>query len=288
VIAVSQLSLPEQSPVAVFPDEDRLMAKFDQVTVVAVDGGSDGRNAVYSICRTVAELPGSRGLLIAAAKPTNLPEDVQFVAIDRLDYSQYSLYVIQCLYYHIRTDFALIVQDDGWALNGSNWDDRWFEYDYVGAPNHVAGVDGRLYLEYSWVGHSKAIQVLQGGFSLRSRLFLEAPTKYGICYKITGVPVLGLEDIQLCLMLRESLERRGLRFAPIEIALHFSVEYMHPVVHQRLDLERLFGHHRQTRRLRSHCLVQSGMTQEEIDRSFGEAGIIALLERYGYTVIRRA
>jgi hypothetical protein len=42
------------------------MAKFDQVTVVAVNGGDDGTNVIDSIRRTTAALPGSRGLLIAA------------------------------------------------------------------------------------------------------------------------------------------------------------------------------------------------------------------------------
>jgi hypothetical protein len=166
------------------------MAKFDQITVVAVDGSGDGRNAVYSICRTVAELPGSRGLLIAADRPANLPEDVRFIEIDKLDYYQYSLYVVHCLYYHINTDYALLVQHDGWALNGDNWNDKWFEYDYVGAPVHVAGIDGRLCLGYSWVGHPSAIPVLQGGFSLRSRSFLEAPTRYGICYNLFYIPII--------------------------------------------------------------------------------------------------
>ena len=204
------------------------MPKFDRLTVVAVDGRSDGTNAVYSICRTVDELPGSQGLLIAAGRPANLPEQVQFIGIDPLDYSQYSLYLIQCLYYHIRTDYALIVQDDGWALSGVNWNDEWFNYDYIGAPTHVAGIDGRVYLNYSWVGHPNVVPVLQGGFSLRSRSFLEAPTKYGICYKLPDIPILRSEDIQLCLMLRNQLEQRGLRFAPVETALHFSVEYMNP------------------------------------------------------------
>lgn len=264
------------------------MAKFDQITVVAIDGNGDGRHAVYSISRTVAELPGSRGLLIAAERPVSLPEEIQFIAIDRLDYFQYSLYVVHCLYYHIRTNYALLVQHDGWALNGANWDDKWFEYDYVGAPIHAAGIKGRLYLHYSWVGHPDAIPVLQGGFSLRSRSFLETPTKYGICYKIADAPILRFEDIQLCLMLRESLERRGLKFAPFETALHFSVEYMNPVVHKDLDLSRLFGHHGKTRSLRSNTVVECGMTQEQIDGTYGEREIIALLEHYGYTVNRRA
>ena len=263
------------------------MARFDEITVVSVDGSGDGRNAVYAISRTVVQLPGSRGLLIAQERPANLPQEVQFIAIDGLDYFQYSSYVVHCLYYHIHTEYALLVQDDGWALNGGNWNDRWFEYDYVGAPMHAAGVDGRLHLGYAWADKPNAIPVLQGGFSLRSRSFLEAPTKHGICYKFAGVPILRNEDIQLNLMLRASLQRCGFRFAPLDIALHFSAEYLHPVIHKDLELKKLFGHHGQTRRLRSSNLVECGMTQAEIDGTFGENAMIGLLEHYGYTVVRR-
>src|SRR5580658_3265854 len=188
------------------------MGKFDQITIVAVNGGDDGSNVVHSICKTMAQLPGSRGLLIAAGRPSNLPGDIEYIAVNKFDYFQYQMYVIHSLHYHIRTDYALIVQDDGWALNGTNWNDQWFDYDYIGAPCHVAGVGGRLCLNYSWLGQPDAIQVMNGGFSLRSRTFLEAPTKYGVCYNIVRMPYLSNEDIQLGLVLRNSLEKLGLKF----------------------------------------------------------------------------
>ena len=270
-----------------FFDRVVMMGKFDQVTVVAVVGEADGRNAAYSVSRTVAELPGSRGLLIAAGRPAKLPDSIDYIHIDGLDYFQYQMYVVQCLHYHVHTDYALLVRHDGWALNGANWNDKWFEYDYVGGPCHAAGVDGRLCLHYSWVGNPRAIPVLVGGFSLRSRELLEAPTKYGTCYKQLDAPILRFEDIQLCLVLREGLERRGIKFAPLKDALYFAIEYMHPLLHNDVDLSKVFGIHGQTRRLRSDFVVEGGMTQAEIDRTFGEARIIALLEHYGYTVTRK-
>jgi hypothetical protein len=117
------------------------------------------------------------------------------------------------------------------------------------------------------------------------QVILEAPTKFGICYQTPPFPLLRNEDIQLCLILRNSLERRGLRFAPPGAALHFSVEYMHPTVHERLDLTELFGHHAQTRRLRPNSVVEVGMNSRQIRDAFGESQILELLRRYGYTVV---
>ena len=232
----------------------------------------------------MSELPGSRGLLLAAKRPEALPLDIEFTLVENFDYFQYSMFMIHCLHFHIRTDHVLIVQDDGWALNGANWRDEWLDFDYVGAPTHAAGLDGKLWRWYSWVGNPNASQVLNGGFSLRTKRFLEAPTKFGICYQTPPFAMLRNEDIQLCLILRHNLERRGLRFATTGAALHFSVEYMHPIVHGRLDLSELFGHHAQTRRLRSNSVVEVGMNAQEILAAFGETKILELLRRYGYTV----
>ncbi len=235
----------------------------------------------------MSELPGSRGLLISAARPSNLESDIQFRSIGYLDYYQYSLYIIQCLHYHIRTDYVLIVQEDGWVLNGANWNDDWFNYDYIGSPCPYAGIDGKVVPNFLWAGNPHAIPVLCGGFSLRSRALLEAPTKYGICYKICEEPLLRNEDVQICLSLRRSLEARGLRIAPLSVALEFSVEYMHPVVHKDLDLTTLFGQHAKTRRIRPNSIIETNLHQHEIDQIFGENRLIALLEAYGYTVRRK-
>jgi hypothetical protein len=260
------------------------MSNFNQITIVSVDGSGDGTNAVEAIRRTLLTLPGSKGLLIAAERPPHLLPNLEFVRVERFDYYQYSMFMIHCLHYHINMEFALIVQQDGWALNGSNWRDDWFRFDYIGAPIHAAGLDGKLYVGYSWVGQPRAIPVLNGGFCLRSRRLLEAPTKYGICYSMPREPLLRNEDIQLCLTLRDALERRGLCFAPLEHARFFSVEYMHPYLHGDLQLSKVFGHHAQTRRLRSNSVVEVNMTREQIASQYREQELLRLFSAYGYTV----
>ncbi len=261
------------------------MGKFTRVTVVSIVGHNNGAQAMFAINRTVGEMPGAKGLLLSLERPPDIPPGIEFVRISPLSYDQYSMFVVHCLYYHIRTDYALIVQADGWALNGNSWNDEWFEYDLIGAPIHVAGIDDAVHTAFRWVDNPAAVPVLNGGFSLRSRRLLEAPTRYGICYRHPDVPLLRNEDVQLCLFMRNELEHRGIRFAPLEVALLFSVEYMHPALHRHFYVGKVFGHHAQTRRLSGASAVTVAMTQSQVDAQFGERRILSLLERYGYSVM---
>lgn len=257
---------------------------FSQVTVVSIAGHNDGASVIDAIERTMDELPRAHGLLLSLGRPRNLPSHIKFVKVKPIDYFQYSIFMIHSLHLHIDTEYALVVQEDGWALNGGNWDDAWLCYDYIGAPTHAAGVSGSLYGQFSWLGMSSPKQVMNGGFSLRSKRLLEAPSRYGICYKPFPRSVLGNEDVQLCVLLRDELESAGLRFAPTEIAMHFSVEFMHPVVHRELSMHKVFGHHASTRKLRPHSVVEVNLTSDQIRSIYGEAQFLETMRAYGYVI----
>jgi hypothetical protein len=65
----------------------------------------------------------------------------------------------------VATDFNLTVQPDGFAINPQAWDDRFWEYDYIGAPWPWMWGGGPY-----WPGPI----VGNGGFSLRSRKLYRA------------------------------------------------------------------------------------------------------------------
>src|SRR5476651_2455270 len=113
----------------------------DTLTIVAIYGHNDGSAAIPALAHSMRELPGARGLLISIAKPADLPADIAWKPVLPMDHRQYSLFVMYCLTHFIDTDFALIVQDDGWVVNGNNWRDEYLNYDYIGAPGHAAIVD---------------------------------------------------------------------------------------------------------------------------------------------------
>lgn len=114
-----------------------------------------------------------------------------------------------------QTPFVMLVQWDGFPMRPENWNDAFYDYDYIGAV---------------WPQFPEPLSVGNGGFSLRSRRLLEAcnDTRY-----VTGHP----EDVAICHYNRKLLmDRHGVKFAPGWIAEQFSYERMG-------EWQRTFGFH---------------------------------------------
>lgn len=119
--------------------------------------------------------------------------------------ADYSNLIINVLPNHLKTDFFLVVQFDGFIINQAEFSPHFFHYDYIGAP-------------WGWFPH---FNVGNGGFSWRSRKFAEAGARLGYA------PDSGaLEDVFLCRGNRIALEERyGCHFAEDAVAAHFSLEF---------------------------------------------------------------
>jgi hypothetical protein len=254
-----------------------------QLTIVSIYGHNNGASALPSIVRSVRELPGSRGLLISVEKPENMPEGVEWKRCHPIDYLGYSLFTMHSLYSYIETDFCLIVQDDGWVLNGNNFKPEYYDYDYIGAPSHCAFGDGHLYLKFAWTEATEPVSVVQnGGFSLRSKRFLEACNKHGIMHMNSNEIHGWNEDAQLSAILKPVLEGYGYKYCPIDIAKHFSIEYVGRGFHEEgFDFDSLLGHHAQTRKL-----VSDNHIAVPVDPrlSYGEFEFMNWLQDKGYTL----
>jgi hypothetical protein len=151
----------------------------------------------------------------------------------------------------VTTDFNLTVQPDGFAINPQAWDDRFWEYDYIGAPWPWMWGGGPY-----WPGPI----VGNGGFSLRSRRLYRALQDLGIKWRLADwssdqrinrreyyIPSGAgekhlVEDILICLWYRDQLEKEfGIRFCPPELANKFSVETVSPFTQYWLGSS--FGFH---------------------------------------------
>ena len=162
--------------------------------------------------------------------------------------------------------------------------DKWFEYDYIGGLTHGALAEGTFFPWYKWVGKRDPLVVQNGGFSLRSKRLLEAPSRYGIVRHIKGDFALNNEDIQLCCYMRPALESVGMVFAPDEEAKRFALpDYLDPTIHGNLVLEKVYGHHSALRRLASENTVLWGIPDREV---YGYDKILRLFEGYGYAISR--
>ena len=114
----------------------------------------------------------------------------------------YSRFVLKELVRHVATPFVLLVQWDGWVLDGAMWEEGFRAFDYIGAP---------------WPTLPEGQQVGNGGFSLRSRRLLATVAQ-------DEMPRTHPEDYVLCTIWRPRLEQAGLRFADPATARRFSVE----------------------------------------------------------------
>lgn len=256
----------------------------DELTIVSVYGHNDGACAVPSIVQSMKELPGSCGLLLSRERPFNLPSYIKWRKIGFIDYLQYSVFMMHGLQHHIKTNYALVVQDDGWVLNGQNFTEEFYEYDYIGAPSHCGRVGDMLLMGFGWVEHEERTPVLNGGFSLRSKRFLEAPNRFGIVHKQADDIHNWNEDAQLTAIFRRDLEACGMKYAPEDVAKRFSIEYSGPGFHDDFDFSQLVGHHGQSRRLIADKYCRITLPHGEIKDFHGEDRFLQYLESIGYTL----
>lgn len=107
----------------------------------------------------------------------------------------------------VDTDFAMYVQSDGFPVNPEVWTDEFFDYDYVGAP---------------WPFYDDGIGAVgNGGFSLRSRKFHEAVLKLKVAPSVYSILP---EDTLLCRTYKREMEELGIQYAPVGLAMQFSME----------------------------------------------------------------
>jgi hypothetical protein len=219
---------------------------YDQITVVAIYGDGRGNVAMPALEKTAACFPGCKKLLITNQ---HLAVDIPQKICGPLDYYGYSAFCMYALHSYIDTDYALIVQHDGWALSADNWKDDWLNYDYIGGLVHAALVGEQFYTNFGWIGKPNPIVIQNGGFSLRSKKFMQALVHNGILPKMYNIAMLNNEDVQLTGFLRPALEKVGIKFAPDEEATMFAFEHLSPTIHKDVDLTKVFGHHSRFRSL---------------------------------------
>ena len=171
--------------------------------------------------------------MLSPTRPRLPVQRVEYVEIQPLDFVGYNRFMIENLNEYVATGHCLVVQNDGFVLNPGLWQDRFTQYDYIGAPwtDSVAINPGnrRLVLDRNSVGN--------GGFSLRSKKLLETTSR--LKFDLLDFPV--AEDLLVCHYLYDEMRDAGIAFAPPHVAAQFSAETMPPQYGQ--TLANVFGFH---------------------------------------------
>jgi hypothetical protein len=145
-----------------------------------------------------------------------------------LNYLDLNVLMLQNIADYSDAEKFIFVQLDGYPLNEDLWDERFLDYDYIGAP-WPAGKP--------WTGNNSVVG--NGGFCIRSRKL------YNITKNISNYPNYFIngrinEDVFISVLLRPYLENHGIKFAPVELAKKFSIEIPISADHK---IENCFGFH---------------------------------------------
>jgi len=196
------------------------MVKLDNITLVCVTSVNIDRaiRAIKYSCKNIIF-----GEVILFSDIDIDIDNIKVIKIDKLDYINYSRFIVYELYKYIKTEFVLIIQDDGFVVNPESWSDEFLNYDYIGAPFPIPQKN-------DMVSYRDPFGVLQrvgnGGFSLRTKKILELPSKLNLEWK----DYFGYwnEDGFFAVHNKHILENNGCVFPSPEIAAKFSIEYETP------------------------------------------------------------
>lgn len=166
--------------------------KLPNVTLFGIDAANPaGLLRAADICREGIDFGGS-SIITKRLFPGNTLQQGR---------ENYSMFMIEKLNDQFQTSHVLTIHADGYVVNPSAWTDSWLDFDYIGS---------------TWL-YKDNMNVGNGGFSLRSKK---------LCSVLASMPHSKFhpEDHQICRVLRPTLEKYGIRFAPEEVANKFAIE----------------------------------------------------------------
>src|SRR5690242_17088416 len=126
--------------------------QLSNVTLISV-AGSKQAQTIAAMYKSMAQIDFGAVKLI-----TNI--NISCSGIDVINvgglntWELYNEFLIKKLDDYFDTDYCLIIQWDGYVLDADQWDERFLDYDYIGAK---------------WLDLGKSYNVGNGGFSLRSK-----------------------------------------------------------------------------------------------------------------------
>ena len=114
------------------------------------------------------------------------------------------------------------------GINPNSLKDSFLNYDYIGAPFDAGG------LRDPCSGN--------GGFSLRSKNLLSAckDLDFNNLFKKYSM---NNEDVIICHYLYEDMVKKGIKFAPPELAANFSMEHEPTILDYGFNRDQVFGFH---------------------------------------------
>jgi ADP-heptose:LPS heptosyltransferase len=181
------------------------MTNLSLVTVVIIDTLHHAK-AIAAIRQTHKHIKPARTVFLTDIDIT-VP-NTEVIKIEPIkSKKEYSEFCIKELNNYFDTPFVLVIQHDGYVIDGDAWTDLFYGFDYIGAP---------------WEYDER--NVGNGGFSLRSKKL------QSILANDDMISIVHPEDQSICILYRPYLEETyEIKFAPLELAERFSFETLEPI-----------------------------------------------------------
>lgn len=174
--------------------------------------------SIKALLYSSKEIDFAEMVLVSNQKPDRLPSNIKFVKTELKSYLDGSRFTYIELPDIIKTDYYLGIHDDGFVINPHLWSEQFLEYDYIGAP-------------WKWEGRRN--RVGNGGFVLKSNKFIQLTRNLKFMNQC--------DDGELTNTYYDYFIEHGCRYAPVEVAMKFSLESNIPEC--ELNLNNCFGFH---------------------------------------------
>lgn len=199
------------------------MIELDNITLVNVNC-LDVNTAVKSLEFSSKLLKFKEIKIFSSECPSNFikNKNIIWIKIPHIDsIKSYNRFMLTELVNYIDTSFCLVTQNDGFVINPHLWNDKFCDYDYIGAP----------WSKYAINVWGRTNQIGNGGFSLRSKkLMLHIKNKNNLNFDIA-------EDVTISRI----IESDSFSYPNVKLATEFSFEC--PVEDIPFDLNKCFGFH---------------------------------------------
>lgn len=200
------------------------------ITIVIV-GTTNHELMKFAVEKTANTIP-HECIKVFSDKDLEIPKSQFYQLKPEFNRIDYSVFMIKELANYIKTDHTVIIQYDGFGVNEEFWENKFLEYDYIGSPTHIHHPPIRGIFDGTRTSYNSNTTwySLGGGFSLRSRKFLDSLQDslidiefYNYNTKTTGI----CEDITVSVLHKNYLERKyGIKYGSIEDSLKFSSEIL--------------------------------------------------------------
>jgi len=199
-----------------YQSNSKKILNLSDITLVCV-ATTEVEKASMALRYSMLNINYGKVLLLSNYIPWNMGKDICFRQIKKFkNVDEWGKFIIYDLYKFITTNYILLVHPDGFVVNPELWDEKFKDYDYIGAPWPPPNDD------FSYRTTKGEIIEVGNSVSIRSRKLLALPREINLKWnKYYGNYN---EDGFLCVHNKYLLESHGIKFAKKDLAYQFGIE----------------------------------------------------------------